>query len=266
MQQPTDSWEGADAYERFMGRWSRLVAEHFLRWLPVAHDKRWLDVGCGTGILSRSILHAKEPEEILAVDASPTFVAFGRETNQDPRLRFEVALAQSLPVESNTFDVSVSGLVLNFVPQPQQAMAEMRRATKPGGVLAAYIWDYAEGMEMLRYFWDAAIVLDGDAADLDQGTRFPLCHEVELRQLFLDSGLRDVAVRAIEVTTDFSNFDDYWKPFLGGVGVAPGYVAKLNDPQRLTLQQRLQSTLPQSEDGTISLLARAWAAQGTVQK
>jgi hypothetical protein len=138
------------------------------------------------------------------------------------------------------------------------------RATKLGGLLAAYVWDYAGGMQMLRYFWDAAIALDANAAHLDQGTRSPLARESGLRQLFLDSGLHDVTVRAIEVTRVFSDFDDYWQPFLGGVGAAPSYVAKLNEPQRLALRQRLQATLPQSEDGTITLTARAWAVQGMV--
>lgn len=264
MQQPTESWGSVDAYERFMGRWSRLVAEEFVHWLPVALEKHWLDVGCGTGILSHSILHAKAPKEILAIDSSPAFITFGRQTNQDPRLRFEIAQAESLPVESDSFDVAVAGLVLNFVPQPLKATAEMMRATKPGGTVAAYVWDYAGGMEMVRYFWDAAIALDANAAPLDQGTRSPLARESGLRQLFLDSGLHDVTVRAIEVTRVFSDFNDFWQPFLGGVGAAPSYVAKLSEPQRIALQQRLQATLPQAADGTITLIARAWAAQGIV--
>lgn len=274
MKQSLDSWQSGNPYERYMGRWSKLVAQEFLGWLAVSDaqqwlgqrwlGQRWLDVGCGTGALSRSILHAKEPQEILAIDSSPEFIAFAQQTNEDPRLRFQIASADSLPAESNTFDAVVSGLVLNFVPRPKAVLAEMMRVTKPGGVVAVYIWDYAEGMQMLRYFWDAAIELDANAMELDEGLRFPLCHETELKQLFLDSGLQDVTVRSIEVATIFPDFEDYWQPFLGGIGPAPGYALNLTATQQTALQQRLQSSLPQSEDGTISLLARAWAAQGIV--
>lgn len=264
MQVPADSWQSGQTYEQFMGRWSRSIAQEFLRWLPVADNKTWLDVGCGTGVLSNSILSTRQPQEILAIDSSPEFIAFAREVNQDPRCQFEVALAQSLPLESGRFDATVSGLLLNFVPQPEQAVAEMQRVTKPGGVVAAYVWDYADGMQMLRLFWNTAVTLDKNAASLDEGTRFPLCQQGELEKLFQHSGLRDVQFRAIEKPMLFANFEDYWRPFLGGVGPAPTYVKNLNESQRTALKEQLQATLPISEEGTISLSSRVWAVQGTV--
>jgi ubiquinone/menaquinone biosynthesis C-methylase UbiE len=261
--QPTDSWQSGYAYEQYMGRWSQLIAYEFLHWLPIAEGMEWLDAGCGTGVLSRAILDTKQPKAILAIDSSPHFIAFAQETNKDPRLHVAVALAQSLPAELNHFDAVVSGLVLNFVPQPEQAVAEMKRVAKPGGVVAAYLWDYADGMQMLRFFWDAAVTLDKNAAQLHEGTRFPLCQKGKLETLFLDSGLQDVRFRSIEIATVFNTFEDYWRPFLSGVGPAPSYMMTLNESQRIALKERLRATLPEAAGGTISLVARAWAVQGT---
>jgi SAM-dependent methyltransferase len=264
MLDPVDSWQSGNSYDRFMGRWSRLVAQEFLQWLPVPEHGRWLDVGCGTGALSSLVLDLKRPKQILAVDASPEFITFARSTNEDARLRFETATAESLPAEPGSFDAVISGLALNFMAQPGQAVAEMKRVTKPGGIVAAYLWDYAQGMQMLRYFWDAVTALDGSAAALDEGLRFPLFREGELERLFRESGLADVRFKAIEVPTVFADFEDYWQPFLGGVGPAPGYILSLDTAEREALKERLRSTLPQSDDGTISLKARAWAVQGIV--
>lgn len=246
-----------------MGRWSRLVAPEFLEWLPV-NEKVWLDVGCGTGNLSYAVLNVKEPKEVLAVDSSAAFIRAAQEANRDSRLRFKVASAQSLPSEPNSFDAAVSGLVLNFVPQSERAVAEMIRVTKPGGTVGAFVWDYGEGMQMLRLFWDAAKTLDKDAAKIDEAVRFSLCSERGLESVFLECGLQNVMSKAITVATTFSSFDDYWEPFLGGVGSAPSYVATLGDTVRERLKEHLRIRLPISDDGTISLTARAWAARGTV--
>ena len=266
MQQLIDSWQGGDLYEQFMGRWSKVIAQVFLQWLPVSEDKRWLDVGCGTGALSRLVLGKKQAKEVLAIDASPEFIAFARKIDRDPRLHFGVALAQSVPAQSQYFDAVVSGLVLNFVPRPEQAVAERVRVTKPGGIVTAYVWDYAEGMQMLRYFWDAAVALDASAGELDEGVRFPFSHEDRLKALFVDSGLEAVTSRAVEAPTIFSSFEDYWRPFFSGVGPAPGYLVKLNGRQQTALRERLELSLPRSESGAISLMARAWAVRGMVTR
>jgi SAM-dependent methyltransferase len=157
----------------------------------------------------------------------------------------------------------VSGLVLNFVPDPAAAAAELARVAAPGGVVAAYVWDYAEGMALIRHFWEAATALDPAAADEAEGRRFPLCRPDPLRELWTGAGLRRVAVEPIDVTTQFRDFDDYWAPFLGGQGPAPGYVATLDDRHRAALRDRLRSALPTAPDGTVILTARAWAVRGT---
>ncbi|GAA3447756.1 hypothetical protein Pve01_63180 [Planomonospora venezuelensis] len=157
----------------------------------------------------------------------------------------------------------VSGLALNFVPEPRRAAAELARVVAPGGVAAAYVWDYAEGMAMMRYFWDAAAALDPAAAGLDEGRRFSWCRPEPLGRLWEEAGLGGVEVRAVEVPTAFADFDDYWEPFLGGQGTAPGYVASLAGEQRLALRDLLRSRMPYGPDGSIRLTARAWAVRGT---
>ena len=258
----SDAWASGKAYEPYIGRWSRLVARGFLRWLAVAPASRWLDVGCGTGALTEAILAAAEPARVDAVDSSPEYVSFARERIRDSRVIFAVADAQSLPPMTQDVDAAVSGLMLNFVPSPHTAVAEMARAVRPGGVVSAYVWDYAHGMQLIRQFWDSAIELDPLAMELDEARRFPLCHPAALEELFRSAGLRDVDSRAIEVPTPFRNFDDYWQPFLGGQGPAPGYAMQLGEDRRVALRDRIRARLPVEPDGTINLLARAWAVRG----
>ena len=151
---------------------------------------------------------------------------------------------------------------LNFIPEPARAVAEMTRAARPGGVVAVYVWDYAEGMQMIRHFFDAAVALDPKAIELDEGLRFLICHPEPLKHLFESAGLRDVEVRAIDIPSHFKNFDDYWSPFLGGQGPAPGYAMSLSEERRAALRERIRAGLPIAEDGSIPLTARAWAIKG----
>jgi SAM-dependent methyltransferase len=259
-----DPWESGNPYELFMGRWSRPVAYEFLEWLSMTEQLRWLDVGCGTGVLSSSILEVTVPQEVLAVDTSDIFIAFAQQTHQDARLRFHVGDARKLPAKTGYFDVVVSGLALNFVPTPILALSEMVRTIRAGGVAAVYVWDYAEKMQMLRYFWNAAIAIDPTAWELDEGDRFPLCQPSALEALFQEVGLKNVETRAIDVPTIFRDFDDYWSPFLGGQGPAPGYVMSLSNEKRKALEVQLRAVLPVRSDGTIALIARAWAVRGVV--
>lgn len=264
MPKSDDSWQSGNPYEKFMGRWSRLIGARFLQWLPVPIESKWLDIGCGTGALSNLVLELKNPIEVWGIDSSPEFIEFAQKIASKSSLRFDIALAQSLPIKSDYFDAAISGLALNFIPQPEQAVKEMMRVTKQGGIVAAYVWDYADGMQLLRYFWDAVVDLDPNAAALDEGKRFPLCQEKNLKSLFEECGLYDINSRSIEVDTTFQDFEDYWQPFLGKVGPAPSYVMSLDEKGRKTLMEQLQASLPSVADGTINLTARAWAVQGVV--
>jgi SAM-dependent methyltransferase len=258
-----DSWSSGTAYERFMGRWSILVAQKFLSWLAIAPARMWLDVGCGTGSLTRLILESYQPKEIIAIDSSGEFISHAQRSITDSSVHFRVGLAQSLELDSDSIDVVVSGLVLNFVPRPKDAILEMLRVTRAGGKIGIFLWDYAVGMQFLRYFWDAAVELDDTAREHDEGIRFPICQEGQLESLVKEAGLRQVEATAIEIKTVFQNFDDYWQPFLGKVGAAPNYVASMNPEDIEKLEDKLRKSLPIAEDGSISLIARAWAVKGT---
>ncbi|MCC7369028.1 MAG: methyltransferase domain-containing protein [Chloroflexi bacterium] len=255
-------WASGAPYDRYVGRWSRPVARTFVEWLGQADGGAWLDVGCGTGALSATILREAAPAEVVGIDASQGFVEYVRTQVQDRRASFEVADAQALPFDAGRFDCAVSGLVLNFIPQPERALAEMARTVRSDGTVALYLWDYAEGMQMMRHFWDAAAALDPNAVPLDEGRRFPICQPEPLAQLFRDAGLAQVEVRAIDEPTVFRDFEDYWSPFLGAQGPAPSYVTSLTETARAALRERLRATLPTAADGAIRLTTRAWAARG----
>lgn len=256
-----DPWAAGQPYEHFMGRWSRLMAHAFIQWLSPPPALHWLDLGCGTGALSETILAHASPTSVLAIDPSEALVAFAQRRLADPRITFQVGEALNLPVDPHSIQIAVSGLVLNFIPAPVVALQAMRRALHPDGMIALYVWDYAGKMEMLRYFWDNAVALDPGARVLDEGVRFPVCQPDALSQVCAEAGLHHIDVSGIEVSMTFVDFADYWSPFLGGQGPAPGYMAGLGVTSRTALEERLRTTLPFREDGSLNLVARAWAVR-----
>jgi SAM-dependent methyltransferase len=201
---------------------------------------------------------------VTGIDPSEGFVSFARHKVTDERTTFQVGDAQKLSLRDCSFDATVSGLIINFIPDQAKAINEMKRVTRPHGVVAAYVWDYAGEMQMMRHFWNAAVALDPNAASLDEGDRFPVCRPEPLAHLFRKAGLADVKVRSIDVPTIFRNFDDYWTPFLGGQAPAPGYCMSLSEDRRIALRDRIRANLPIKSDGTIGLIARAWAVRGRV--
>lgn len=259
-----DVWDDGQAYERYVGRWSRRVAAEFLDWLGLPPRLRILDLGCGTGVLVETVLALSHPAAVTGLDPAAAFLALARRRVSDPRVRFEQGDAQALPFDDDVFDAAVSGLVINFVPSAGKAVAELRRVVHPGGVVALYVWDYAGEMQFMRRFWDAAVALDPAAADLDEGRRFPICAPDALAGLFRDGGLAAVETRSIDIPTVFAGFDDFWSPFLGGQGPAPGYATALAEDRRAALRERLRQSLPAAPDGRIALIARALAVRGHV--
>ncbi|MFI8522370.1 class I SAM-dependent methyltransferase [Streptomyces sp. NPDC085481] len=253
-------WAVGGAYERYMGRWSRLVADEFVAWLSCGNGLRWLDVACGTGALTAAVA-ASQPRLVTGLDRSGGFVVAARAA-APASARFVLADALSLPVRDEACDVVASGLALNFLPSPGAAVLEAARVVRPGGLVAAYVWDYASGVEFLTHFWGAAVAVDPSAVEWDERRRFPLCQPGPLRTLWLEAGLVDVAVAPIEVPTVFAGFTDLWEPFLDGQGPAPGYVAALAPAARHRLRDMLREALPVKPDGSIALTARAWAVQG----
>jgi len=261
--QVSDTWERGSPYEQYVGRWSRRVAPPFLAWLNIPAGTRWLDVGCGTGALCAAIADRCAPSSVAGVEPSDGFLEAAKE-NLAGKVALHRGTATAIPLDDASVDVVVSALVLNFVPDPRAALTEMARVTKGSGTIAAYVWDYSGKMELMRFFWDAAVEFDPEAAKLDEGARFPLCRPEALEALFAGAGLRGVAVRPIDIPTPFASFDEYWQPFLGGQGPAPAYAMSLDETARARLRDRIKERIPTAANGSISLIARAWAVRASV--
>ncbi|HEY5741847.1 MAG TPA: methyltransferase domain-containing protein [Terrimicrobiaceae bacterium] len=257
----SDAWEQGDPYEEYVGRWSRRVAPQFLSWLAIPAGRRWLDVGCGTGALCASIVDQCSPSSVAGVDPSDGFLATAKQ-QLGGQAMFRQGNAEEIPLDDCSVDVTVSALVLNFIPNQMAALAEMKRVTVNGGTIGAYVWDYAGKVDLMRFFWDAAIDLNPEATKMDEGARFPICRPEPLTNLFVESGLKNVEVTAIDIPTLFANFEDYWRPFLGGQGPAPAYTMALDETARKRLRELLRVRLPVRSDGSIPLAARAWAVRG----
>lgn len=254
-------WKRGEIYENYVGRWSRPVAARFIEWLRLPASRDWLDVGCGTGALALTIAGRAQPRQLFGVEPSEGFLALAR-TQLAGKATLLQGSAEQLPIPDESVEAVVSGLVLNFIADLPQALAEMKRTARAGGTVAAYVWDYAQGMELMRRFWDAAASLIPAAHALDEGVRFTLCRPTALAVNFEQAGLADVEVEAITIETRFRDFDDYWTPFLGGQGPAPAYACSLDETSRDALRERLRGQLPASTDGSIVLHARAWAVRG----
>jgi SAM-dependent methyltransferase len=247
-----------------MGRWSRQIANLFIAWLAPAPRSHWLELGCGTGALTQAICELSQPSSLAACDPSPEFVAYARSSVSGCAATFFTADSETLPDREGDFGFAVSGLVLNFLPQPLRSLLSMREKLQVGGVLAAYVWDYQDGMELLRVFWEEAVALDPAAGHLAERHRFPMSQPKPLTDLFHQAGLASIDVKPLEISMVFNDFDAYWSPFLGGTGPAPAYVHSLSPEARSQLKDRLNLRNSPSSDGLIHLSARAFAIQGIV--
>jgi SAM-dependent methyltransferase len=235
-----------------------------LRGLQVPGGAHWLDVGCGTGALADAVCSHADPASVVGCDPATPFVEFAREHSRDARQSFVAAAVGGLPRRPGGYGSISSLFALNFLPDPAGAIQEMRSLAAPRSTVSACVWDYSDGMRFLRHFWDAATSQDAAASALDEGNRFPLCRRDALTALFREGDLGDVRCEPIEIRTEFASFEDYWRPFLGGTGPAPSYVASLDANRRAILARNLEETLRPEPDGTITLTARAWAIRGTV--
>jgi SAM-dependent methyltransferase len=255
----------AEAYGRFMGRWSRLVAHPFVDFTDLPESGRMLDVGSGTGSLAFAIAERKSQARVLGIDPSREYVAYAASRNRFAgRAGFEVGDAQQLRFGDASFDAALSLLVFNFIPDPKKALLELRRVTKPGGKLSAAVWDYGAGMRMLRTFWDAAAHLDPAAENLDE-KHMPLCREGELSALWRQGGLENVREQPIDISMKFESFTDYWEPFLLGQGPAGSYVRSLQPDRLQALRNEVKRRLSLSaENAPLVLPARVWSVRGIV--
>lgn len=258
-----DAWSAGQNYEHYMGRWSRQMAGEFLRWLAPARRANWLEIGCGTGALTATLIAEGYPKSIIAIDPSKDFIAYARSRVTDKRVIFEIGDAGTLPVPDGTIDIVTSALVFNFIPDRPAALAEMKRVLKPGGLLSFYVWDYpGGGMGFIDKFWRAAAEIDDKAASLDEAQRFPFCTREGLTALCRESGLPSPIIEPLEIETVFPDFEAFWRPFTLGTGPAPGYCMALPQDQRALLKARLAQTL--GADGPIRLVGRAFAMKASL--
>jgi SAM-dependent methyltransferase len=245
----------ADAYDRFMGRYSRLLSPQMAGLASIAPGQRVLDVGCGPGALTAELVGRLGAESVTAVDPSEPFVAAARERH--PGVDVRRAAAEHLPFPDDAFDAALAQLVVHFMSDPVAGLTEMRRVTRPGGTIAACVWDHAGGKGPLGAFWAAARELDPDLHDEGE---LPGAREGHLAHLLTDAGLTDVRSTSLVVELEHPSFDDWWQPFTAGVGPAGAYVATLDSASRRALRERCHALLP---DEPFRLTSVAWAALGS---
>jgi SAM-dependent methyltransferase len=244
----------AEAYDQFMGRWSVRLAPQLAEFADVRSGHRALDVGCGPGALTSDLVARLGPSAVTAIDPSESFVAAARARN--PGVDVRQAAAEQLPFPDGTFDATLAQLVVHFMTDPVAGIAEMARVTRPGGVVAACVWDFAGGHDPLGPFWAAARALDMRVEDESglAGTRAG-----HLVDLFRAAGLRSVEPGTLSVSRDYSDFEEWWEPFTRGVGPAGSHVTRLDVPRQAELRDQCRSMLPV---GPITITAQAWAARG----
>lgn len=253
-----------DGYELVMGRWSRRLAVPFLDFAGTRDGERVLEVGCGTGRLAQAIVERSRPSEVRAIDLAAAYVDYAKSRNQDPRVVFEVGDACDIEFADRTFDRVFSMLVLHFVPRAAQAISEMRRVSKPGGIVAAAVWDVRGGMVAHRLFLDTAAALDPKANELRAWsyTR-PMTRPGELGRAWREAGLQDVVESSLGIRMEFTSFADYWAPYEGRDGPAAAYMASLGEAERSRLKDAVRAAyLDGDPDGPRSYVALAWAVKG----
>jgi SAM-dependent methyltransferase len=251
-------------YEQFMGRWSRAFAPQYVAFVGARDGERVLDVGTGTGALAAAVQAALPSSAVVGIDPSAAFIEYARSHAATRNVQFEVGDAQALQFPDGSFDQAMALLVMNFIPDHDKAITEMRRVTRAGGGVSACVWDYDAGMQMLRFFWDEVVALDPALAARDE-RNMKLSRAGQLSALWSRAGLVAVDERPLAIEQAFASFDDYWAPFLKGAGPGGALVVSLGDEPRRELEARMRRRLLAGrQDGAFTLTARAWCVRGRV--
>ena len=251
-------------YERFMGRWSRLLAPAYIAFAGIKNGDRVLDVGTGTGSLATTLEATMPESEIVGIDPSDGFIAYAQKNAKSTRAHFEVGNAEALKFNDASFDNTLALLVMNFVPDHRKAVTEMRRVTRPQGIVSACVWDYDRGMQMLRFFWDEAVAFDPTIEPKDE-RHMKLSHQGELGDLWGQAGLINIKEEPLTIDQAYSSFNNYWEPFTKGAGPGGAYVVSLSQERREQLEARIRKRLLGDRgDGPFKLTATAWCVRGQV--
>jgi SAM-dependent methyltransferase len=265
---PSSTYHASDgaAYERFLGRWSRLLAGPFAEFARPADRGRVLDVGCGTGSLALTLAEHRAAGQVAGIDISAPYIAFARSRPGAAGIGFAVGNACRLPYADGRFAAALAHLSLNFVPDAAQAVREVRRVVRPGGVAAAAVWDFRGGLVFQRLFWDTAAGLDPAAGPArDRLFSGPLALPDGLPVLWHDAGLAAVEGGSVTIRMEYADFADYWEPLLGGQGPVGAYVEGLPGEQRRLIEERVRAAfLSGAPDGPRSLTATAWVVRGAI--
>jgi len=259
MSDGSELYPDGEAYERLMGRWSRLVGEAFLDWLDVRKGLRWLDVGCGNGAFTEAIMTHCAPAAVAAIDPSNAQLAYARERPSTKSAQFQRGDAQRLPFDDATYDVAVMALVISFVPDPLKAVTEMARVVRPGGWIATYMWDRPGGGTPVEPIYVAARSLGMDPP-LPPGVE--ISRAQAMRALWEKTGLTSIETRVIRIPVVFSDFDDFWDSVFVPVGPQGKFLQDMSPAARDQLRARLREQLPVSVDGRIAYEAFASAVKG----
>ena len=258
----SDTFRAAAAYDRAVGRYGPSLAAGLITFAGVEPGMRALDVGCGTGLLTAALAERLGAENVAGAEPSEPFAEAARA--RVPGAEIVVASAEDLPFADRAFDAALSQLVLNFMRDAEAGVRELARVTRPGGVVASCVWDYAGEMTLLRAFWDAAREVEPErGAAADEGVVMRWCSENELRALWAGAGLGDVSTRALTARAAYESFDDLWEPFPSGIAPSGAFTASLDEEGRAALRDAFRRRLGVGEE-PFELTARAWAVRGLV--